>query len=89
VIVIAVKGTVMPMVRRCGEWIQVPLSPEMRKTGMVMRWYNNEGSGWAAMPSPRYRERTCLPDPLCQNAGVMQKGDCHDPRNRPHRAHRA
>src|SRR5215207_7720685 len=34
VIVLAVKGTVMPMVGRRGEWIQVLLSPEMRKTGM-------------------------------------------------------
>src|SRR6187431_3346183 len=34
VIVLAAKGTVMPMVARRGEWIQVQLSPEMRKTGM-------------------------------------------------------
>jgi hypothetical protein len=46
VIVLAARGTVMPMVGRRGEWIQVLLSPEMRKTGMLMRWYNNEGSGW-------------------------------------------
>jgi len=46
VIVLAAKGTVMSMVGRRGEWIQVQLSPEMRKTGMVMRWYKNEGSGW-------------------------------------------
>ena len=46
VIVLAARGTVMPMVGRRGEWIQVQLSPEMRKTGMVMRWYKNEGSGW-------------------------------------------
>ena len=46
VIVLAPKGTVMPMVARRGEWIQVKLAPELRKTGMVMRWYNNEGSGW-------------------------------------------
>jgi hypothetical protein len=46
VIVLAAKGTVMPMVGRRGEWIQVRLSPEMRKTGTVMRWYKNEGSGW-------------------------------------------
>lgn len=46
VIVLAAKGTVMPMVGRRGEWIQVLLSPEMRKSGMVMRWYKNEGSGW-------------------------------------------
>ena len=46
VIVLAAKGTVMPMVARRGEWLQVLLSPELRKTGMVMRWYQNEGSGW-------------------------------------------
>lgn len=46
VIVLAARGTVMPMIGRRGEWIQVQLSPEMRKTGMVMRWYNNETSGW-------------------------------------------
>src|SRR5829696_8256319 len=46
VIVLAAKGTVMPMVSRRGEWLQVQLSPEIRKTGMPMRWYKNEGSGW-------------------------------------------
>jgi len=46
VMVLAAKGTVMPMVARRGEWVQVLLSPEIRKTGMLMRWYNNEGSGW-------------------------------------------
>jgi uncharacterized protein YgiM (DUF1202 family) len=46
VIVLAAKGTVLPMVGRRGEWLQVQLSPELRKTGMVMRWYKNEGSGW-------------------------------------------
>jgi prophage antirepressor-like protein len=28
------------------EWVQVQLSPELRKTGMVMRWYKNEDRGW-------------------------------------------
>ena len=46
VIVLAAKGTVMPMVGRRGEWVQVLLTPEMRKTGMAMRWYKNESSGW-------------------------------------------
>src|SRR5450759_4344 len=46
VLVLAAKGTVMPMVGRRGEWIQVRLAPEMRKTGILMRWYNNETSGW-------------------------------------------
>src|SRR3954451_24523673 len=46
VIVLATKGTVMPIVARRGQWIQVLLAPEIRKPGMAMRWYNNEGSGW-------------------------------------------
>ena len=46
VLVLAAKGTVMPMVGRRGEWLQVQISPEMRKTGMPMRWYKNEASGW-------------------------------------------
>ena len=46
VIVLAAKGTLLPMVARRGEWLQVLISPDMRKTGMVMRWYKNEGSGW-------------------------------------------
>jgi hypothetical protein len=46
VIVLAAKGTELPMLARRGEWLQVTLSPDLRKTGMVMRWYKNEGSGW-------------------------------------------
>jgi len=46
VIVLAPKGAELPMVARRGEWLQVQLSPELRKTGMVIRWYKNEGSGW-------------------------------------------
>jgi hypothetical protein len=46
VLVLAAQGTVMPMVGRRGEWIQVQLAPEMRKTGILMRWYKNETSGW-------------------------------------------
>lgn len=46
VLVLAARDTVMPMVGRRGEWIQVQLSPEMRKTGILMRWYKNETSGW-------------------------------------------
>ncbi len=46
VLVLAAQGTVMPMVGRRGEWVQVQLSPEMRKTGILMRWYKNETSGW-------------------------------------------
>jgi tRNA U34 5-carboxymethylaminomethyl modifying enzyme MnmG/GidA len=34
------------MVGRRGEWVQVQLAPELRKTGIQMRWYKNETSGW-------------------------------------------
>ena len=46
VLVLPAKGTVLPVLARRGEWIQVGLSPELRKTGMVMRWYKNENNGW-------------------------------------------
>ena len=46
VLVLAPKGTVLPVLARRGEWVQVGLSPELRKTGMVMRWYKNENNGW-------------------------------------------
>ena len=46
ILVLAPKGTVMSMIGRRGEWIQVQLSPELRKTGILMRWYKNETSGW-------------------------------------------
>ena len=46
VLVLAAKETLLPVLARRGEWVQVSLSPELRKTGMVMRWYKNEGNGW-------------------------------------------
>ena len=46
VLVLAAKGSVLPVLARRGEWIQVGLSPELRKSGMVMRWYKNENNGW-------------------------------------------
>ena len=46
VLVLAAKGTVLPVLAHRGEWVQVALSPELRKTGMVMRWYKNETNGW-------------------------------------------
>jgi uncharacterized protein YgiM (DUF1202 family) len=45
-LVVVPKGTVMPILDRKGEWVQVRLTPELRKTSMVMRWYENEDSGW-------------------------------------------
>jgi uncharacterized protein YgiM (DUF1202 family) len=46
VLVLAAKGSRLPVLARRGEWIQVGLSPELRKTGIVMRWYKNENNGW-------------------------------------------
>ena len=46
VIVLAAKGTVLPVLAHRGEWVQVGLSPDLRKTGLVMRWYKNESNGW-------------------------------------------
>ncbi len=38
-LVLVPEGTVLPILSRRGEWIEVGLSPELRETGMVMRWY--------------------------------------------------
>lgn len=46
VLVLVPRGTVLTVTDRRGEWIQVQLTPELRKTGMVMRWYKNEERGW-------------------------------------------
>jgi hypothetical protein len=45
-IVVVAKDTILPVIGRRGEWLQVRLSPELRKTGIVMRWYEKEISGW-------------------------------------------
>jgi hypothetical protein len=46
VLVLVSRGTVLDVLARDKEWIQVRLTPELRKTGMVMRWYKNEDRGW-------------------------------------------
>jgi hypothetical protein len=46
ILVLVPKGTVLPVLGRDKEWIQVQLTPALRKTGMVMRWYKNEDKGW-------------------------------------------
>lgn len=46
VLVLVPRGTVLTVLGRDKEWIQVRLTPEVRKTGMVMRWYKNEDRGW-------------------------------------------
>ena len=45
-LVMASKGTTLTVTGRDKEWIQVELTPELRKTGLVVRWYNNETRGW-------------------------------------------
>jgi hypothetical protein len=45
-LVLIPSGTILPMVGRQGEWIQVKLSPELRKSGIVVRWYNDEALGF-------------------------------------------
>jgi uncharacterized protein YgiM (DUF1202 family) len=45
-LVMVPRGTVLTVLARKGEWLQVQLSPELRKTGIVVRWYKNETSGW-------------------------------------------
>jgi hypothetical protein len=46
VLVMIPSGTTLPVVKREGEWIQVRLSPELRQTGVPMRWYKNEELGF-------------------------------------------
>lgn len=46
VLVLAPMGTELEMIGRRGEWIQVRLKPELRTTGILMRWYKNESVGW-------------------------------------------
>ena len=46
VLVLVPKGTTLPVIGRQGEWIQVRLSPHLRKTGIPMRWYKNEDAGF-------------------------------------------
>ncbi len=41
-LVIVPKDTVLPIIGRQGEWVQVRLSPELRKTGIVVRWYEGK-----------------------------------------------
>ena len=46
VLVLAPRDTVLTVLARDKEWVQVRLTPELRKTGLVMRWYQNEDRGW-------------------------------------------
>jgi len=33
------EGTELPIIGRRGEWVEVQLSPELRDTSMIIRWY--------------------------------------------------
>jgi hypothetical protein len=46
VLLLVPAGTTLPVVGRRGEWIEVTLSPELRKVGIPMRWYENERTGF-------------------------------------------
>lgn len=46
VLVLVPQGTVLPVLKKQGEWYLVKLTPELRKLGMPMRWYKNETQGW-------------------------------------------
>jgi hypothetical protein len=41
-LVVVPRDTVLPVIGRRGEFVQVQLSPELRKTGMVIRWYEGK-----------------------------------------------
>ena len=68
-LVLIPSGTVLPVSGREGEWIRVALSPELRKTGIPMRWYKDERLGFVhestveivAGPPPPIAPR--LPEP--------------------------
>ena len=38
-LIVVPRDTELPVIGRQGEWVQVRLSPELRETGMVVRWY--------------------------------------------------
>lgn len=46
VLVLVARDTVLTVLARDKEWVQVRLTPDLRKTGMVIRWYKNEDRGW-------------------------------------------
>ena len=46
VLVLVPRDTVLTVLARDKEWIQVRLTPDLRKSGLLMRWYQNEDRGW-------------------------------------------
>jgi hypothetical protein len=65
VLVLIPSGTMLPVVKREGEWLQVKLSPELRKTGIPMRWYKNEDLGFVHESTVEVIKGT-LPKPASQ-----------------------
>ena len=41
-LVLVPQDTVLPIIGRRGEWVQVQLSPVLRKSGIVVRWYEGK-----------------------------------------------
>lgn len=62
ILVLAPKGTEMEMIARRGEWIQVRLKPELRTTGILMRWYKNETAGWMHDSTVKFLTPEIKPD---------------------------
>lgn len=46
VLVLVPRDTVLTVLARDKEWVQVRLTPDLRTRGMLMRWYKNEDRGW-------------------------------------------
>ncbi len=63
ILVLAPKGTELEMIGRRGEWIQVRLKPELRTTGILMRWYKNETTGWMHDSTVKFLTPEIAPDP--------------------------
>jgi uncharacterized protein YgiM (DUF1202 family) len=72
VLVLVPEGTLLPIIGRRGEWLQVQLSPELRNTGLVMRWYENETAGWMHDSTI---VTTATPYPCSKSSGACPEED--------------
>lgn len=71
-LVLIPSGTVLPLVGRQGEWIQVGLAPELRKTGIPMRWYKDEGAGFVHESTVDVRKGPLPAKPLSREPPASQ-----------------
>ncbi|MEZ5293858.1 MAG: hypothetical protein R2745_22435 [Vicinamibacterales bacterium] len=62
-LVLAPRGTELDMLARRGEWIQVRVKSELRVTGIPMRWYHDETSGWMHDSTVEFLTPEARPDP--------------------------